>query len=75
MTPFVLVDTAPLTPPVESSGIPAGCLAGERFRASAAVTPSPVSVPTWIRIAVREPAVTRRLLQAISVITSAARVG
>ena len=72
--PFVLVDTAVVVP----AGQPAGWLR-ERLRDSGFAVRRgdtfPGLGPSWIRLAVREPAVTRRLLQAVAALTARERVG
>jgi len=68
-TPFVLVDTTASVP----SGRPAGFLREALRENGFAVRRGdtfPGLGPGWIRIAVREPASTRRLLQAIAAITA-----
>jgi cobyrinic acid a,c-diamide synthase len=71
-TPFVLVDTAPLTPPGKNSGFLRDGLREKGFAVRRGDT-FPGLGPNWIRLAVREPAVTRRLLQAIAVIAAGRR--
>ena len=71
LTPFVLVDTAPLTPPDRPAGFLRDALRESGFAVRRGDT-FPGLGPSWIRLAVREPAVTRRLLQAIAVISAAA---
>jgi histidinol-phosphate/aromatic aminotransferase/cobyric acid decarboxylase-like protein len=72
LTPFVLVDTTPLTPPDESPGFLRDALRENGFAVRRGDT-FPGLGPNWIRLAVREPAVTRRLLQAIAAITAGLR--
>ena len=71
LTPFVLVDTTPLTPPNEPPGFLRDALRESGFAVRRGDT-FPGLGPSWIRLAVREPAITRRLLQAISKITAIA---
>jgi cobyrinic acid a,c-diamide synthase len=72
--PFVLVDAAAVVP----AGQPAGWLR-ERLRDSGFAVRRgdtfPGLGPSWIRLAVREPAVARRLLQAVAALTTRERVG
>ncbi|MET0865144.1 MAG: Rv2231c family pyridoxal phosphate-dependent protein CobC, partial [Nakamurella sp.] len=72
-TPFVLVDTAR-----GQAGRPSGFLREALRQNGFAVRRGdtfPGLGPSWIRIAVREPAMTRRLLQAISAITAGVHAG
>jgi cobyrinic acid a,c-diamide synthase len=71
LTPFVLVDTTPLTPPNRRSGFLRDALRESGFAVRRGDT-FPGLGPSWIRLAVREPAITRQLLQAISKIAAIA---
>jgi cobyrinic acid a,c-diamide synthase len=68
-TPFVLVDTAAAIPPGQPAGFLREALRENGFAVRRGDT-FPGLGPSWIRIAVREPAATRRLLQAIVAITA-----
>jgi cobyrinic acid a,c-diamide synthase len=72
LTPFVLVDTAPLTRPDRAPGFLRDALRENGFAVRRGDT-FPGLGPSWIRLAVREPAVTRRLLQAVALIAAGAQ--
>ncbi len=65
VTPFVLVDTAPVRPPTAPPGILRDALR-ERGIAVRRGDSFPGLGPSWIRIAVRDPSATARLLAAIA---------
>jgi histidinol-phosphate/aromatic aminotransferase/cobyric acid decarboxylase-like protein len=69
-TPFVLVDTAPVIPANRPPGFLREALRESGFAVRRGDT-FPGLGPSWIRIAVREPQVSRRLLQAIAAILAA----
>jgi len=69
LTPFVLVDTAPFAAPDLQPGFLRDALRENGFAVRRGDT-FPGLGPNWIRLAVREPAVTRRLLQAIAAIAA-----
>lgn len=73
-TPFVLVDTRSVIPAGGSAGYLRDILRDNGFAVRRGDT-FPGLGPEWVRIAVREPAGTRRLLQSIAMIRAAERVG
>jgi len=73
-TPFVLVNTAAAVRPGQPAGFIREALRESGFAVRRGDT-FPGLGPGWIRIAVREPAATRRLLQAIAAITAGVHAG
>ena len=73
-TPFVLVDTRAVIPAGRSAGYLRNALRDNGFAVRRGDT-FPGLGPEWVRISVREPAGTRRLLQSIATIRAAERVG
>lgn len=74
LTPFVLVNTAASVPPGRGPGFVREALRESGFAVRRGDT-FPGLGASWIRIAVREPAATRRLLQAIAAITAGVHAG
>ena len=73
-TPFVLVDTSPVLRDHQAPDSLRESLRQSGFAVRRGDT-FPGLGPCWIRVAVREPAVTRRLLQAIAIITAGQYIG